>query len=144
MPQVLQTPLARQDLAEISRYIAQESKNCVIALRFLDQIGARCELYAGQPRMGERCPDLGDRVRQLRRGELRRLLPADCRRHRGTARAARQPRCPLCLERPSSQLIPRFSHALTGAYASISWSTLDGSTPVKRWSRPWNWNVNRW
>jgi hypothetical protein len=44
MPQVLQTPLARQDLAEISRYIAQESKNCEIALRFLDQIGARCEL----------------------------------------------------------------------------------------------------
>ena len=36
-----------------------------VALRFLDTIRGRCELYAAQPEMGKRCPDLGEAIRRF-------------------------------------------------------------------------------
>ena len=65
MSRVLRTALARQDLAEIARHIARESQSRETALRFLDTIGARCELYANQPELGEPCRDLGKTVRRF-------------------------------------------------------------------------------
>lgn len=63
MARVVRTPLARRDLKEIGRYIARESGSRSIALRFLDRIEARAETQAGQPRLGERRPDLDAEVR---------------------------------------------------------------------------------
>lgn len=65
MARVLRTQLARQDLAEIGRYIAEKSQSRETALRFLDNVSTRCELYASQPALGEHCPDLGANVRQF-------------------------------------------------------------------------------
>jgi toxin ParE1/3/4 len=63
MTRVTRTPLARDDLKQIGRYIARESQSRSVALRFLDSIGQKLLLYATQPEMGERRPDLGDDVR---------------------------------------------------------------------------------
>jgi len=65
MASVTRTPLARDDLKQIGRYIARESQSRSVALRFLDSIGQKLELYATQPEMGERRPDLGDDVRHF-------------------------------------------------------------------------------
>ena len=44
MARVIRTPLAREDLKEIGRYIARESQSRAVALRFLDSIGQKLQL----------------------------------------------------------------------------------------------------
>ena len=65
MARVIRTPLARQDLKEIGRHIARESRSRSVALRFLDSFQQRLQLYARQPEMGQRRPDLGAEVRHF-------------------------------------------------------------------------------
>ncbi len=65
MARVIRTPLARNDLKEIGRYIARESQSREVAIRFLDSIEQKLQLYATQPELGERRPDLGDQVRHF-------------------------------------------------------------------------------
>ena len=65
MARVIPTPLAGSDLKEIGRHIARESQDRSVAMRFLDTIEQRLQLYATQPRMGEERPDLGLDVRQF-------------------------------------------------------------------------------
>ena len=63
MARVVRTHSARRDLKEIGRYIARQSQSLEKALRFLDRIDERCQLYAGQPELGIPRPDLGPHVR---------------------------------------------------------------------------------
>lgn len=63
MPRVVRTTDARTDLKEIGRYIAQKSQSLEAALRFLDRIADKCDLYASQPLMGTARPDLGPDIR---------------------------------------------------------------------------------
>jgi toxin ParE1/3/4 len=65
MARVIRTPLCRNDLKEIGRYIAEQSQSLDIAMRFLDAIDHRCTTYAESPLLGEACPDLGARVRRF-------------------------------------------------------------------------------
>jgi toxin ParE1/3/4 len=65
MARVIQTPAARDDLREISRYIARESGSREVALRFIDAITSHCESIAMHPQLGERCDELGADVRRL-------------------------------------------------------------------------------
>jgi len=65
MARVVRTPLARDDLKQIGRYIAQESGSRVAALRMLDLMRQKMELYATQPELGESRPDLGSDVRHF-------------------------------------------------------------------------------
>jgi toxin ParE1/3/4 len=65
MPRVVRTPLARRDLKEIGGFLARESQNRVVALRFLDVIAEKCELYATRPELGERCDEFAPRVRRF-------------------------------------------------------------------------------
>lgn len=69
MARGIRTPLAREDLKEIGRYIARESQNLAVALRFLDSIEQKLQLYATQPEMGQRRPDLGHDVRHFPVGD---------------------------------------------------------------------------
>jgi len=62
MATVVQTSAARQDLLEIGRHIAKETQSLELALRFLDRIQEKCELYATQPLMAASRPDLGDQI----------------------------------------------------------------------------------
>jgi toxin ParE1/3/4 len=63
MARVLRTSEARQNLRDLGRYIAQQSGDRSLALRFLDRIARKCEQYARQPLMGDARPDLGPDVR---------------------------------------------------------------------------------
>jgi len=63
MPRVVRTTDARTDLKEIGRYIAQKTQSLDTALRFLDKIAEKCELYATHPQMGTARPDLGEDIR---------------------------------------------------------------------------------
>lgn len=65
MARVTRTPLAREDLKEIGRYIAKQSQSRSVAIRFLDSIEQRLRLHATQPETGERRPDLGEEVRHF-------------------------------------------------------------------------------
>ncbi len=69
MARVIRTLLAREDLKEIGRYIARESQDRSVAFRFLDSIEQKLQLYATQPEMGERRPDLGRNVRHFPVGQ---------------------------------------------------------------------------
>ena len=62
MPHVIRTSAARDDLLEIGRFIAEESQSLDIALRFLDRIERKCQLYSTQPHMAATRPDLGENV----------------------------------------------------------------------------------
>ena len=62
MADVVQTSQACEDILEIGRYIAEQSESLETALRFLDRIKLKCELYATQPFMATSRPDLGDSV----------------------------------------------------------------------------------
>jgi toxin ParE1/3/4 len=66
MTRVVRTGLARQDLKEISRYLARESGSRDVAWRLLTAIKQKCWLYAGEPELGELCPTLGADVRRFR------------------------------------------------------------------------------
>ena len=65
MGRVLRTQQARGDLKAIGRHIAEQSQSQSrdIALRFLDRIESKCELYATQPLIGEARPDLAEDIR---------------------------------------------------------------------------------
>ena len=65
MARVVRTPLCRNDLKEIGRYIAEQSHSVDIGLRFLDAIERRCTKLAQNPMSGEACPDLGASVRRF-------------------------------------------------------------------------------
>ena len=62
---VKHTRLARADLKEIGRYIAEESRSRAIANAFLDAIARKCSIYAKNSELGEACPDLGVNVRRF-------------------------------------------------------------------------------
>jgi len=65
MARVVRTPLGRADLKQIGRYVARESGSRAVALGLLDLIREKMELYATQPELGEKRPDLGEAVRQF-------------------------------------------------------------------------------
>ncbi len=55
------TSAARQDLADILNYIANENPNA--ALNWVDKIEAKCLLIAENPAIGEWQPHLGEGIR---------------------------------------------------------------------------------
>jgi len=59
----LLTPLARTDLDELARYIAQEARSRDVARRFLRVIDTKCATYSAHPELGELRPDLSAEVR---------------------------------------------------------------------------------
>ncbi|MBX9792469.1 MAG: type II toxin-antitoxin system RelE/ParE family toxin [Pirellulales bacterium] len=63
MRKVIRSRLARADLKEIGRYIADQSGHRNIALQFLDTIEERCQVYAGNPMLAESRPELGEDIR---------------------------------------------------------------------------------
>ena len=63
MSQVVRSASVREDLKEIGRYIAQQSQSLDLALRFLDRIDEKCNLYATHPKMGTSRIDLGPKIR---------------------------------------------------------------------------------
>lgn len=63
MARVIRSAQARDDLKEIGRYIARESGDRSIAVRFLQRIGEKCEQYARQPLMGDARDELAENVR---------------------------------------------------------------------------------
>jgi toxin ParE1/3/4 len=65
MGRIKRTALARTDLKEIGLYLAKESGNREVALRFLDVIARKCFLYSDGPELAEPCPDLGRDVRRF-------------------------------------------------------------------------------
>ena len=65
MARVARTALARSDLKDIGRYLAEQSQSRDVALRFLDAISKRCDLYASNAALGEACPDLSADVRRF-------------------------------------------------------------------------------
>lgn len=52
MPKAIYTPGAKQDLRQITRYIAQD--NLPAAIEWLGRTRATCELLAAQPGIGQR------------------------------------------------------------------------------------------
>ncbi len=65
MTKVRRKRLARQDLLDIGRYLAQESQSREVALRFLDGVAVKCELYANNPALREACEEFGPQVRRF-------------------------------------------------------------------------------
>lgn len=65
MGRVIRAQLARQDLKDIARYLAQESQSRDVAMRVVRLIADRCFVYAREPELGEACPDLGADVRRF-------------------------------------------------------------------------------
>jgi toxin ParE1/3/4 len=65
MGRVIRAQLARQDLKDIARYLAQESRSRAVAMRVVRLIADKCLVYAREPELGESCPDLGANVRRF-------------------------------------------------------------------------------
>ncbi len=63
MSLVVRPASVRSDLKEIGRFIAQRSQSLDLALRFLDRVDEKCNLYATHPDMGMPRADLGPNVR---------------------------------------------------------------------------------
>ena len=63
MARVIRTPLAREDLKDIGGFIARESQDRSVAIRFLSSIEQKCQLYVTHPEMGEQRPDFRDDAR---------------------------------------------------------------------------------
>jgi toxin ParE1/3/4 len=63
MSRVVRPASVRGDLKEIGRFIARQSQSLDLALRFLDRVGDKCNLYAAHPEMGMPRTDLGAKVR---------------------------------------------------------------------------------
>jgi plasmid stabilization system protein ParE len=57
------TQLAEIDLEEIAVFLAVEQSNLLAAKRFLQAIDRKCNLYAQNPEMGTRIPELGKQYR---------------------------------------------------------------------------------
>lgn len=65
MSRVLKTPLAKDDLKAIGRYIRLATKSRDRALSVLSSIASRAKIYAAAPEMGEQRSDLGMNVRMF-------------------------------------------------------------------------------
>jgi toxin ParE1/3/4 len=65
MARVLRTELSRSDTKSIAHYLAEQSQSRRVALRFIESIVEKCDLYASRPNLGEACPDLGNDVRRF-------------------------------------------------------------------------------
>lgn len=65
MARVLRTRLARDDLKQIGAHFATESQSEVVALKFLDTVAVKADLYAATPHLGELCSDLGPNIRRF-------------------------------------------------------------------------------
>lgn len=63
MAEIIWTPAAREDLKQMSVYLAVEKKLPHLADQLVDEIVAKCERYAGQPEMGTLCSELASGVR---------------------------------------------------------------------------------
>jgi toxin ParE1/3/4 len=63
MAHINRSDLAESDLLEIGRYIARD--NIDAALRMLDRIDQKCKILAGNPLLGEGCPELGEDIRHF-------------------------------------------------------------------------------
>ena len=67
MSRILRTPQARQDLLDIGEYIAQRNPNA--AFDFLDELEAKFDRLAANPRIGQLCvglaPDLPSDLRHF-------------------------------------------------------------------------------
>ena len=63
MARVTRDALADRDLVEIAAYIGEVNHSPAAARRFLDRLSDKLKLYAAQPEMGERRPDLGEGIR---------------------------------------------------------------------------------
>ncbi|MCO6456476.1 MAG: type II toxin-antitoxin system RelE/ParE family toxin [Pirellulaceae bacterium] len=63
MSRVVRPAGVRKDVKEIGRYVGQRSQSLDLALRFLDRIDEKCNLYAAHPQIGTRRADLGPEVR---------------------------------------------------------------------------------
>src|SRR6266851_1504535 len=63
MPNVLRTPRARRDLADIWSFVARDSPES--ADRLIDQIGQKCDLLATFPEMGRRRDDIAPNLRSI-------------------------------------------------------------------------------
>ncbi len=63
MGQVHWTPTAYATLADIYEYLAIKKQNPDAADRLVREIHSKCELYAGNPELGDRRHDLGPRLR---------------------------------------------------------------------------------
>jgi len=62
MSRVVRPASVREDLKKIGEYIARQSQSLDLALRFLDRIDEKCNLYATHPEMGTPRSDLGTKV----------------------------------------------------------------------------------
>lgn len=65
MPRILKTPLAKEDLKAIGRYIRRETSSRERAAAVLHAIDEKARLYARSPEIGELRVDLGDNVRMF-------------------------------------------------------------------------------
>ena len=65
MPRIVRTPRAKSDALSIGRYIAEQSGNRSVALRFLDKIDAKLKFLAQHPGAGEARPELAADVRSF-------------------------------------------------------------------------------
>jgi plasmid stabilization system protein ParE len=65
MARILRNLQARQDMRAIFEYIASESRDRAIALRYIDRFNSRLQGYTSQPEWGEQCPDLGENIRRV-------------------------------------------------------------------------------
>lgn len=66
MAHVTWTPAAERDLEDIAYYIGVTDHRPSTAMRLIDQLVAKCQLYATQPAMGARYPELGENLRLFR------------------------------------------------------------------------------
>ena len=63
MPRVERTHEAEQNLDDIFDYIGRQNHSPAAAAKVLRTIIEKCQIYAGQPLMGDRRPDLGESIR---------------------------------------------------------------------------------
>jgi len=63
MARVMWTPFAEKSLDQIYDFIAIQQQNPSGAIHVLREIERKCDLYAGQPEMGDRRHELADDLR---------------------------------------------------------------------------------
>ncbi|REK11919.1 MAG: type II toxin-antitoxin system RelE/ParE family toxin [Planctomycetota bacterium] len=63
MPRVLRTPAAEADLTDIAYYIAIEAGRPLSADANIDELLAKCAVYAREPLLGSAAPELGTEYR---------------------------------------------------------------------------------
>ena len=65
MANVVWTPAAQSDLAELAHYIANQDRRPATADRIVDEVVAKCDFQAIQPLSGVASPQLGEGYRRL-------------------------------------------------------------------------------